>query len=359
MDSYGRYVPVPARFPSARATKTFRPLADYLHSLGLKFGLHIIRGIPREAVARNLPIAGSKYSAKEAAEVSDVCPWNAYNYGLNPERPAAQAYYDSLAQQYAEWNVDFIKIDCISDHPYKGDEIRMFSEAIAKSGRKMVLSLSPGPTAIDKREEVSKYSQMWRISDDVWDVWYSDKNFPQGIKNQFVKAALWAGVAKPGHWPDADMLPVGSLRPAAGWGEPRETRLTHDEQRTMLTLWSIFRSPLIMGGNLTQADAWTKSLLTNSEVIAVDQHSLDNKPVITTDDLVVWIAKPEKRKGFYVAIFNVSDQPKTLNYSFKDLGLSSSSYRMRDLWEHQELGVAKAVNVTLRPHTSVLYFVRQ
>jgi hypothetical protein len=235
----------------------------------------------------------------------------------------------------------------------------MFSEAIAKSGRKMVLSLSPGPTAIDKREEVSKYSQMWRISDDVWDVWYSDKNFPQGIKNQFVKAALWAGVAKPGHWPDADMLPVGSLRPAAGWGEPRETRLTHDEQRTMLTLWSIFRSPLIMGGNLTQADAWTKSLLTNSEVIAVDQHSLDNKPVITTDDLVVWIAKPEKRKGFYVAIFNVSDQPKTLNYSFKDLGLSSSSYRMRDLWEHQELGVAKAVNVTLRPHTSVLYFVRQ
>jgi hypothetical protein len=359
MDSYGRYVPVPARFPSARATKTFRPLADYLHSLGLKFGLHIIRGIPREAVARNLPIAGSKYSAKEAAEVSDVCPWNAYNYGLNPERPAAQAYYDSLAQQYAEWNVDFIKIDCISDHPYKGDEIRMFSEAIAKSGRKMVLSLSPGPTAIDKREEVSKYSQMWRISDDVWDVWYSDKNFPQGIKNQFVKAALWAGVAKPGHWPDADMLPVGSLRPAAGWGEPRETRLTHDEQRTMLTLWSIFRSPLIMGGNLTQADAWTKSLLTNSEVIAVDQHSLDNKPVITTDDLVVWIAKPEKRKGFYVAIFNVSDQPKTVNYSFKDLGLSSSSYRMRDLWEHQELGVAKAVNVTLRPHTSVLYFVRQ
>src|SRR6185295_5500560 len=180
MDEYGCYVPVLARFPSAGPKLTFRPLADYLHSLGLKFGLHIIRGIPREAVTRNLPIAGSKYTAKDAAEISDVCPWNAYNYGLNPSQPAAQAYYDSLAQQYADWNVDFIKIDCIADHPYKGDEIRMFSEAIRKSGRQMVLSLSPGPTDFSKRAEVDKYSQMWRISDDVWDVWYSDKNFPQG-----------------------------------------------------------------------------------------------------------------------------------------------------------------------------------
>ena len=358
MDDNGRYVPVPARFPSAGATKTFRPLADYIHSLGLKFGLHIIRGIPREAVAKNLPIAGSKYFAKEAAEISDVCPWNAYNYGLNPTQPAAQAYYDSLARQYAEWKVDFIKIDCISDHPYKGDEIRMFSEAMAKSGRGMVLSLSPGPTAIDKKDEVAKYSQMWRISDDIWDVWYSDKNFPQGVKNQFARAALWAGVARPGHWPDADMLPIGSLRPAAGWGEPRETRLTHDEQRTMLTLWSIFRSPLIMGGNLTQADAWTKSLLTNSEVIAVDQHSMDNKPVVTTDDIVVWTAKPEQGKGSYVAIFNVSGQPQNVTYAWKEIGLAASTYRVRDLWEHRELGAAASVTVNLRPHESVLYLVR-
>jgi len=355
MDASGRYLPVPARFPSAGTNPSFRPLADYIHSLGLKFGLHIIRGIPREAVAKNLPIAGSKYFAKDAADISDVCPWNAYNYGLNPSHPAAQAYYDSLAKQYAEWKVDFIKIDCISDHPYKGDEIRMFSEAIAKSGRAMVLSLSPGPTAIDKKDEVSKYSQMWRISDDVWDVWYSDKNFPQGVKNQFARAALWAAVAVPGHWPDADMLPLGSLRPAAGWGEPRETRLTHDEQRTMLTLWSIFRSPLIMGGNLTRADAWTKSLLTNANVIAVDQRSVDNKPVLTTDDIVVWTARPQEGRGFYVAIFNVSDHPQSVHYEWQDLGLRAPSYRVRDLWEYRELGAARSLQVTLRPHASVLY----
>lgn len=358
MDKYGRYIPDRTRFPSAGDDFSFRPLANYLHSLGLKFGLHIIRGIPREAVVKNLPIAGSSFHAADAADTSDVCPWNTYNYGLNPNHPAAQAYYDSLARQYAEWKVDFIKVDCISDHPYKGDEIRMFSEAIARSGRPMVLSLSPGPTAIDKRDEVFKYAQMWRISDDVWDVWYSSHGFPQGIKNLVDRAATWAGIARAGHWPDADMLPIGSLRPAAGWGEPRETRLTRDEQRTMLTLWSIFRSPLIMGGNLTRADSWTKSLLTNAEVISVDQHSTDNRPVISTGKVVIWTARPERSKrrtDAYVAVFNISDSPQNVSYSWSDLGLSSSAYVLRDLWEHKNLAVAKGLEVTLSPHASVLY----
>jgi hypothetical protein len=221
----------------------------------------------------------------------------------------------------------------------------------------MVLSLSPGPTAYDKRAEVDKYSQMWRISDDVWDVWYSDKNFPQGVKNQFQKAALWAGAARPGHWPDADMLPLGSLRPAAGWGEPRDTRLTHDEQRTLITLWSMFRSPLIMGGNLLLADAWTTSLLTNGEVIAIDQHSKENRPVITTESLAVWTARPDTGRDYYVAIFNLSDSPQQVHYGFSELGLVAGSYRLRDLWERRNLGAAKAIEFSLPAHASVLYRV--
>ncbi len=355
MDAYGRYVPVPGRFPSAGKDFTFRPLADYLHSLGLKFGLHIIRGIPREAVAKNLPIEGSPFRAADAADTTDVCPWNDYNYGLKPGHPAAQAYYDSLARQYAEWAVDFVKIDCISDHPYKGDEIRMFGEAVRKSGRPTVLSLSPGPTSFDKRDEVARYAQMWRISDDVWDVWYSKENFPQGVKNQFARAALWAGFARPGRWPDADMLPIGSLRPAAGWGDPRETRLTRDEQRTLLTLWCVFRSPLIMGGNLLLADGWTTSLLTNEEVIAVDQHSTDNRPVVTTDNVVIWTARPERGGDHYVAVFNISDAPQTVHYAWSDLGLSAPRYRLRDLWRRAEMGTAPSLEVTLPPHASALY----
>jgi alpha-galactosidase len=355
LDSYGRYVPVLARFPSAGKDRTFKPLADEIHSLGLKFGIHIIRGIPKQAVEKNLPIAGSRFHAADAADTSDVCPWNVYNYGLDPAKPAAQAYYDSLAQLYAAWGVDFIKIDCISDHPYRGEEIRMISEAIAKSARPMVLSLSPGPTSIDKRAEVSEYAQMWRISDDVWDVWNSDKNFPTGVKNQFAYAARWAGVARPGHWPDADMLPIGSLRPAAGWGEPRETRLTHDEQHTLLTLWSIFRSPLIMGGNLLHSDAWTTSVLTNREVLAVDQHSTGNHPVITSDHIIVWLSRPESGGDSYLAVFNVSESRQTIRYDWKDLGLAAGRYNLRDLWRHKNLHATASLDVTLEPHASALF----
>jgi alpha-galactosidase len=224
----------------------------------------------------------------------------------------------------------------------------MFNEAVAKSGRPMVISLSPGPTPINKRDEVSRCSQMWRISDDVWDVW-------TGVKNQFMYTARWAGIAKPGHWPDADMLPIGSLRPSPGWGEPRDTRLTHDEQRTLMTLWSVFRSPLIMGGNLPQADARTKSLLTNPEVIAVDQNSTANRPVIASEGATVWLARPESGDDAYIAIFNISDARRAIRYEWKDLGLAAQGYKLRDLWLRKNLGVATSLDVTLEPHASVLF----
>jgi len=145
------------------------------------------------------------------------------------------------------------------------------------------------------------------------------------------------------------------LRPAAGWGEPRETRLSHDEQRTLLTLWSIFRSPLIMGGNLLQSDDWTTSLLANAEVIAVDQHSRENHPVITTDSIVIWTARPRSGRDSYVAVFNISDNAQTVHYRWSDLGLSAAGYRLRDLWTHTNLGAAASLEITLPPHASGLY----
>jgi hypothetical protein len=355
LDAYGRYTPAVNTIPSAAQGTGFKPLADYVHSLGLKFGVHILRGIPKEAVRRNLPIAESSFHATDAANTSDTCPWNPFNYGLDASKPAAQAYYDSLAQQYAGWGVDFLKVDCIADHPYKGDEIRLIGQALGKTGRPIVLSLSPGPTALEKAEEVRQYAQMWRISDDVWDLWHSDAEFPQGMENQFARAAKWAAFAGPGHWPDADMLPVGRLEPAAGWGKPRATRLTRDEQRTMLTLWSIFRSPLIMGGNLTLCDEWTESLLTNSEVLAVDQHSTGNHAVLTTDKIAVWLARPVSGEGYYVAVFNLDSGPQTLRYSWSEVELPEARYRLRDLWEHKDLAPAESLTVTLAPHASGLY----
>jgi len=355
MDANGRYTPAENRFPSAAGGMGFKPLGDYLHSLGLKFGIHILRGIPKKAVEANLPIAGSSYHAVEAADTTETCPWNPDNFGAAPAKPAAQAYYDSIASLYATWGVDLIKVDCISRHPYRGDEIRMLSEALAKTGRPIALSLSPGPAPLEKAEEMRKYSQMWRISDDIWDLWHSDVQYPQGLGDQFPNVLKWAGNGQPGHWPDADMLPLGYLGPAPGWGSPRQTRLSHDEQRTLVTLWSIFPSPLMVGGELPSADAWTTSLLTNPEVLSVDQQSSGSHPVIVNDSIVVWISEASSKSAYYIAAFNRTASSRDVHYFWKDLGLPGKLYLQRDLWERKDLSTTQALSTVLPPHACVLY----
>jgi hypothetical protein len=356
LSSDGRFIPVPERFPSAANDAGFKPLADYVHSLGLKFGIHMIRGIPREAVAKNLPIADSSFVAQDAADQSDACPWNAYNWGVKTSE-AGQSYYDSVIKLYAGWNVDFIKVDCIADHPYKPDEIRMISSAIKKAGRPMVLSLSPGPTSLDHADDVAKSAEMWRICDDFWDHWgpWEKHDWSQSLFQQFATTAKWASHVAPGSWPDADMLPLGHLGPHPGDGELRETRFTKDEQRTMVTLWSIFRSPLIMGGDLLSMDPWTTSLLTNPEVIAVDQNSAENHAVVTTDKTAIWTARPQGGRGYYLAVFNIGDSEQTIHYEWKDLGLINRQYKLRDLWKRKKVGRAGSLTVKLGPHASVLY----
>ena len=355
LDDRGRYTPAINRFPSAAGGAGFRPLADYVHGLGLKFGIHILRGIPKKAVEQNLPIEGSSYHAADAADTHDVCPWNPDNFGTDSSKPAAQAYYDSIARLYSSWGVDLIKADCISSRPYKGDDIRMLSLAIGKTGRPIVLSLSPGAAPIEKVDEMRHCAQMWRISDDVWDLWHSTVDYPQGLGDQFSRVAKWAAYSEPGHWPDADMLPLGYLGPAPGWGKPRWTRFTHDEQRTLLTLWSMFRSPLMIGSDLPSCDAWTTSLLTNPEVISVDQHSTSAHPVISTDRAVVWVSRATSTSLQYLAIFNLSDSTSRLQYSWKDLGFESPNYKLRDLWERRDLGTANRVMSTVPAHGVVLY----
>jgi alpha-galactosidase len=355
MDENGRYIPAVNRFPSSAGGKGFKPLADYVHSMGLKFGIHILRGIPKKAVASNAPIVGSEYHAADAADTGETCPWNFDNFGADAAKPAAQAYYDSIAKLYASWGVDLIKVDCISSHPYRGEEIRMLSTALAKTGRPIALSLSPGAAPLDKVEEMRKYSQMWRISDDVWDIWHSDVPYPQGLGDQFQNIVKWAGLAQPGHWPDADMLPLGYLGPAPGWGQARQTRLTHDEQRTLMTLWAVFPSPLVIGGDLTKADDWTLSLLTNPEVIAVDQHSTGNHPAIVNDSTLIWVAEGPVKGEYYLAVFNRGSTAQKFDYTWEALGLTAKNYSRRDLWERKELGAAAGLSIDLPSHAAVLY----
>jgi len=353
----GLYLPAPNRFPSSANGQGLKPLTDYAHSLGLKFGIHIIRGIPKEAVEKNLPIAGSSYLASEAADQTDLCRWNPDNYGVK-DNAAGQAYYDSMARLYAGWGLDFLKVDCISQ-PYDAPEIHMVSEALRKSGRPIVLSLSPGPTPIDQAADVRQYAQMWRISDDMWDIWSKktgDEAFPQSLQNQFVLLSKWSPHVETGHWPDADMLPLGYLGPRPGWGSARQSRFTLGEARTLLTLWSIARSPLILGANLTVMDAQIESLLTNPEVIAVDQHSTENHPVIETADTVIWTARQNGSR--VVAVFNLSDAPATVTQTWSKLGLEKASYRVRDLWQREELGTQSSLKASLPAHGAMLFALK-
>ena len=368
----GILIPVASRFPSAANGEGFKPLADWVHAQGLKFGIHIVRGIPRQVVNANLPIADSTFHAQDAADTTSPCPWDQGNWGVK-DNAAGQAYYDSMMKLYARWGLDFIKVDCISDRPYRPSEIHQVAAAIRKTGRPIVLSLSPGPTSLKNAVELGQYSQMWRIADDHWDVWTAahtpeQGEFPFGIKDEFDRLAQWVPYVNPGNWPDADMLPWGWLGPHPGWGEARQSRETHDEQQTEFTLFAIARSPLILGANLTKLDDFTRSLITNQTMLSMNQSITYSRPVDSAslpagfERARVWrgtIDSPGARNyAEFFAFFNLDDKPVTLKATWKQLGLEGGKHEAQNVWSDSVYKDAKEVNVTLPAHGSTVYQVR-
>jgi hypothetical protein len=351
MDDHGRLTPALNRFPSAANGQGFKPLADYVHSLGLKFGIHMMRGIPRQAVTKNLPVLGSSLRAGDVANPKSICAWLTDMYGVDMSKPGGQVYYDSIVKLYAQWGVDYIKADDMSS-PYHGDEIAALSQAIRKSGRPIVLSLSPGPAPLEQAEDLKKHAQLWRISDDFWDNWES-------LKKQFPLCRAWASHTVPGHWPDADMLPLGHIAIRGERGNNRQTNFTPDEQFTHMTLWSIFRSPLMFGGDLPSNDAFTLSLLTNDEVLAVDQHSTGNHELYAEGNQVAWVASAPNSWDKYLALFNLDDHaPATMRVKWTQLDLSGQC-GVRELWQHKDLGNRDdEFNVEVRPHGAQLFRIR-
>ena len=353
MDEYGRLLPAVNRFPSAANGAGFKPLADYVHGKGLKFGIHIMRGIPRQAVELNLPIKSTPYHAADIADRENACRWNPDMWGIDTTKPGAQAYYDSIAELYAGWGVDFIKADDMGSHLYQPAEMKALSSAIRKTGRPMVLSISPGPAPVSEAEFFEKYAQMWRISDDFWDDW-------KLLRQQFDFTRDWAQfVGKNGTWPDADMLPLGKLKVTDKEGGGMPTKFTADEQRTVMTLWSIFRSPLMFGGDLPSNDAATTALITNEEMLEVDQHSSGGHQALDRGNIRAWAADGAKPGEHYVAVFNLGETEENVALRWQDVGIISRPAEVLDLWQHQALGSADGVRVRLRPHACVFYGIRQ
>jgi hypothetical protein len=371
IDAFGRFIPAVSRFPSSAGGRGFKPLADHVHRLGLKFGVHIVRGIPRLAVERNTPIEGTAFHAADIADKVDFCDWNEDQWGVDLKRPGAQQWYDSLVRQLAGWGVDFIKAD---DLCYRGEEIAMLRRAIDRTGRPIVLSLSYGPMPLDEAADLVKNANMWRLLGDLWDYW-------DQVRPAFRRLHDWTPQAGPGHWPDPDMLPLGRLRALPeGWSknvtmnpgyfemvshggrEDVPNFLSRDEQRTVMTLWAIARCPLMFGGDLPASDAWTLSLITNTGVLAVNQASRGNRQLFHANGLAAWTAADPASGGIYLAVFNMCDADEkspepgiAVPVRLADLGLDGPA-AVTDIWSGKPAGLVSGEFAPVVPfHGAGLY----
>ncbi len=347
MDQYGRLLPAVKKFPSAANGNGLKPLADYIHSKGLKFGIHLMRGIPVLAVKQNLPVSGSKVKASEIYSPELQCGWLHDMYTIVAQKEGAQEYYNSIFNLYASWGVDYVKVDDLSK-PYHQPEIELIRKAIDQCGRPMVFSTSPGATPLEKADHVMSHANLWRICDDFWDNW-------KMLKPQFKRCANWAPYIGEGHWPDADMLPLGHIALRAERGNDRMTGFTRPEQYTLMNLWAMFRSPLMFGGDLPTNDEFTLSLLTNDEVLAVNQNSSKNKQLKEDCGLIVWTADVPGADDKYVAFFNINDAGiSEISVTLAELGFSGQ-YSVKDLWSKEDKGsVTDKFTVSVEPHASVL-----
>jgi len=357
IDRFGRCVPPANRFPSAADGAGFKKLAEKVHAMGLKFGIHIMRGIPRQAIEQNLPIAGSPYTAAQAAlpeaDTNRTCVWNRDMFGVDATTGAGKAWYESIARQYAEWGVDYVKCDDIANmfrgKVYGADEIAALSGALKSSGRSIVLSLSPGPTPVNRAAHLQQFANLWRISNDFWDNWKS-------LNHNFDLFAEWYGQGKPGHWPDGDMLPFGRICQRNCDVHPdRWTRFTRGEQLTLMSLWALAPSPLMLGMNLPDTDSWTAAILTNPEVLAVDQDDLGlqaQRTIITPSVSEVWSRKLADG-SLAVGFFNRTGKPVTIDFDWHRLGYASAP-EVHDLWLRTDSGKQPKLITELPPHGCVL-----
>lgn len=348
MDTDFRLLPAPERFPSAAAGSGFLPLSRRIHALGLKFGIHIMRGLPRQAFYPGYPAATLRHRAVDMADPTDTCPWLNHMYGVRAETPAGQDYYNSLFRLYALWEVDFVKADDLT-FPYRTEEIEAIDRARRHCGRPITLSLSPGPCPLDRASHVARHAEMWRISADFWDDWIK-------LREMFKLCAAWAPHRFENAWADADMLPVGRLSKRGPVGPEHDSFFTHEEQKTMLTLWALFRSPLFIGGNLVEMDEATIGLLSHPGMLEVHRHSTGALPLGGGEYPEIWLADSSQPGTAYLGIFNLADQPRHRRVRWLDLELSEPPRQATELWSGTATVPARdGINLDLPPHGAALF----
>ncbi len=354
-DEYSRLIPAENRFPSSKGGVGFKKIADEIHEMGLKFGIHIMRGIPRICVHLNTPTKTPGVTARDIASEFSVCSWNTDMYGVKADVFGAQEYYNSLFELYASWGVDFVKVDDIANTEFKPhdpysakSEIEMIRKAIDNCGRDMVLSLSPGPAPLKEAEHLRKHANMWRMSGDFWDT-------PEALNHMFELCFEWYPYISDGCFPDCDMLPLGIIQ-LTNKNEAyrkRKTRFSESEQIMLMSLWCVFRSPLMFGGEMTLMDGFTLSLLTNKTLLDINAYSKQNRPIYWDGEKAVWTCITKEGKTV-LAFFNLKDCADTITINAETVNKSSFG-KMTNVWNGHIREESDKVNVKIGARSAKVY----
>jgi alpha-galactosidase len=362
MDNNGRFWPDTSRFPSAKGGKGFKALSDSVHNLGLKFGIHVMRGIPRGSLKKNCTILNSTYTCTQAADQSSTCAWMDWMYGINMTNPAGQAYLNSILSLYDSWGVDFIKVDDLSS-PYHSSEVVGYANAIASVSREIVLSTSPGPTPVNQASHIMQYANMWRLVNDLWDTWAQltdSYRVAESWRNTLVNGKIIAG---PGHWPDVDMLPFGHLALYGPVGNPRYSlsSFTKGEHRLLMSLWCINNQPLMYGGNMpdNNNNPFYDSLIMNKEAIYINQNGINGKVFKSySTNTPIWVSTdPVDTTVKFLLLGNISSSASNVSVQLSSIGINKA-VPVWDVWAGVDLGTSTTTfSRSIPSHDAGLYIL--
>ena len=354
VDQYGRWVTDNSKFPADGAENGIQVVANYVHHLGLKFGLYVTPGISAQAVAANTPIEGTSYTADQIAEPS-VSEHN-YNcggmVGIDYSKPGAQAFIDSWADEFASWGVDYVKLDGVGS--FDIPDVQAWSQALQQTGRPIHLELS-NSLAIADASTWAQYSNGWRTGGDIecYGCETSGTSYPltdwANVESRFSQVAQWQPYGGPGAFNDYDSLELGN---------GSNDGLTPAERQTQMSLWSLAASPLILGTDLTHLDPLDLSYLTNRAVLSVDQDSIDASRV--ADSAVAQVfAKTEKNGDVVAGLFNTSSQAEVVSTTAAAVGLpASNAYLLNDLWRHRLSESGSTIAADVPAHGVALLRIR-
>jgi hypothetical protein len=347
-DAYGRPAVDAARFPDGIGY-----VAKTLHAQGLKVGIYMPVGLEKGAYDNgNFPIYGAPGCSTHDIVYPDLRTTNGWDssYKIDFSNPCSQYYLDSIAREFAGWGIDFLKLDGVGPGSFKSgpnydntSDVRAWATALAGSGRNVHFELSWSLNHADVATW-QKWSNGWRIDTDVECYCNTLVQWDHSVKQRFTDVLPWTGDARPGGWNDLDSLDVGN---------GTMDGLTDAERQTYMTLWAIEAAPLYTGDDITSLDSYGRSLLTNDEVIAVDQAGRPARPLSTATPQQVWSVR--NRDGSYtVALFNLDAGAATVTANWADLGFSGPA-TVRDLWQHADLGLhADSISAQLPAHGSML-----